>query len=102
MVNRAELPRDRALSANFTFISQNCAHNRRHHRNPDEHAREMSKKTPDWTTEQSAEMYGIRDWGNSYFDVSTKGEVVINLRDGNKTKPISLPDIVRGMRERGM
>src|SRR6187402_3339211 len=62
----------------------------------------MSKKTPDWTTEQSAETYGIRDWGNGYFDVSSKGEVVINLRDGNKTKPVSLPDIVRGMRERGM
>jgi arginine decarboxylase len=62
----------------------------------------MSKKTPDWSTEQSAETYGIRDWGNGYFDVSSKGEVVINLRDGNKTKPVSLPDIVGGMRERGM
>ncbi len=25
-----------------------------------------------------------------------------NLRDGKKTKPVSLPEIVRGMRERGM
>ena len=62
----------------------------------------MSKKTPDWSTEQSAEMYGIRDWGNGYFDVSSKGEVVINLKDGTKTKAVSLPDIVGGMRERGM
>ncbi|MFZ4768516.1 MAG: biosynthetic arginine decarboxylase, partial [Roseimicrobium sp.] len=62
----------------------------------------MTKKTPEWTTDQSAEIYGIRDWGNGYFDVSPKGEVVINLKDGTKTKPVSLPDIVRGMRERGM
>lgn len=62
----------------------------------------MSKKTPEWTIEQSAETYGVRDWGNGYFDISAKGEVVINLRDGNKTKPVSLPEIVGGMRERGM
>lgn len=62
----------------------------------------MSRKTPDWTTEQSADTYGIRDWGNGYFDVSPKGEVVINLKDGAKTKAVSLPDIVHGMRERGM
>ncbi|MEI6537126.1 MAG: biosynthetic arginine decarboxylase, partial [Verrucomicrobiaceae bacterium] len=62
----------------------------------------MTKKTPSWTIDQSAEIYGIRDWGNNYFDISAKGEVVVHLRDGNKTKPTSLPEIVRGMRERGM
>jgi len=62
----------------------------------------MSKRTPTWTAEDSANTYGIRDWGHEYFDVSAKGEVVVNLRDGTKTKPVSLPDIVRGMRERGM
>lgn len=63
---------------------------------------EMSKKLPPWSIEESATTYGIRDWGNGYFDVSAKGEVVVNLKDGTKTKPVSLPDIVRGMRERGM
>lgn len=62
----------------------------------------MSKKQPEWTVEDSAGVYGIRDWGNSYFDISNKGEVVVHLRDGKKTKPVSLPEIVRGMRERGM
>ena len=61
----------------------------------------MTKKTPAWTVDDSANMYGIRDWGNGYFDVSPKGEVVVNLKDGNKTKPVSLADIVRGMRDRG-
>lgn len=62
----------------------------------------MTKKTPPWTIDQSADIYGIRDWGNGYFDISPKGEVVVNLRDGKKTKPVSLPEIVRGMKERGM
>lgn len=62
----------------------------------------MNKKTPDWTLEDSAKTYGIRDWGNDYFDISSKGEVVVKLRDGKKTKAVSLPDIVRGMKERGM
>lgn len=62
----------------------------------------MSKKTADWTLDESIDLYGIKNWGHGYFDVSPKGEVVVNLRDGNKTKPVSLPEIVRGMRERGM
>ncbi len=62
----------------------------------------MNKKAPAWALEDSAKTYGIRDWGNDYFDISAKGEVVVKLRDGNKTKAVSLPDIVRGMRERGM
>lgn len=62
----------------------------------------MNKKAPAWTLEDSAKTYGIRDWGNDYFDISPKGEVVVKLRDGRKSKAVSLPDIVRGMRERGM
>ena len=62
----------------------------------------MRKKSPDWSIEDSANTYGIRDWGNGYFDISAKGEVVVNLRDGTKTKAVSLADIVRGMKERGM
>lgn len=61
----------------------------------------MTKNSSDWSIEQSAELYGVRNWGHGYFDISPKGEVVINLRDGNKTKAVSLPEIVRGMRERG-
>jgi arginine decarboxylase len=62
----------------------------------------MSKKDSNWSIEQSAGIYGINDWGNGYFGISQKGEVVVNLRDGKKSKAVSLPEIVRGMRERGM
>jgi arginine decarboxylase len=59
------------------------------------------RKAPAWSTEQSAQLYGIREWGHGYFDVSAKGEVVVNLKDGSKTKPVSLAQIVRGVRDRG-
>jgi arginine decarboxylase len=54
-----------------------------------------------WSTEQSAELYGIREWGHGYFVVSAKGEVVVNLRDGKRTRAVSLAQIIRGMRDRG-
>ena len=38
---------------------------------------ERRTKTPAWTIEDSAELYGIREWGHGYFDVSAKGEVVV-------------------------
>lgn len=62
---------------------------------------ERRPKPPAWTIEDSAELYGIREWGHGYFDVSNKGEVVVNLKDGKKTKPVSLAQIVKGLRERG-
>jgi arginine decarboxylase len=62
---------------------------------------EKRAKQSAWSAEESAELYGIREWGHSYFDVSSKGEVVVNLRDGKKTKPVSLAQIVKGLRERG-
>ena len=62
---------------------------------------ERRAKSPAWTIENSAELYGIREWGHGYFDISAKGEVVVNLKDGKKTKAISLAQIVKGLRERG-
>ncbi|GAA5146988.1 biosynthetic arginine decarboxylase [Prosthecobacter algae] len=58
-------------------------------------------KTAPWTINDSADLYGIREWGHGYFDVSPKGEVVVNLKDGKKPKPVSLSEIVKGLRERG-
>ncbi len=58
-------------------------------------------QSTDWSVEDSASMFGIREWGHGYFDVSSKGEVVVNLKDGKKTKPVSLVQIARGVQERG-
>jgi len=53
----------------------------------------------DWSTEQSAEIYGINNWGADYFSVSGKGEVLVHPH-GNGTG-VSLRKIVDGLTDRG-
>jgi arginine decarboxylase len=55
-----------------------------------------------WTVEQSAETYGIRNWGAGYFDVSDTGDVVITPILGNKDVKVSIPDIISGIKDRGL
>ncbi|NMA43247.1 MAG: biosynthetic arginine decarboxylase [Oligosphaeraceae bacterium] len=55
-----------------------------------------------WTVDDSAELYGIRSWGNGYFDINDKGELVILANQGGKTVSASLLDVINGIMERGM
>ena len=51
-----------------------------------------------WNPEQSAELYGIERWGNSYFGLSTEGKVTANTLNTE----VALLDIVEGMVERDL
>jgi arginine decarboxylase len=54
-----------------------------------------------WTKSKSEELYGIKNWGSTYFSISEKGEVLVNpFRD--KESAVSLMDIVSGVKERGL
>ena len=55
-----------------------------------------------WSAEDSATLYGINDWGAGYFHVNDKGELTISPNPGKDAPAVSLPDIVHGIRERGM
>jgi arginine decarboxylase len=55
-----------------------------------------------WTREKSEELYGIKNWGNSYFSISDKGEVLVNPYKDNASSAISLMDIISGIRDRGL
>ncbi len=55
-----------------------------------------------WTVAKSAELYGIRDWSAGFFQISEAGEVVVVPRPNDPEVTSSLPDIVRGLRARGM
>ena len=62
----------------------------------------MAKTPPlHWNVDDSIELYNIRNWGAGYFDVSTKGEVIIYPSGQRKGHSLSIPEIIRGMRERG-
>jgi len=54
-----------------------------------------------WTADNAAELFGIRNWGAGYFDVSEKGEVVVRPA-GAGGGGVSLMDIVAGLSDRGI
>lgn len=55
-----------------------------------------------WSAEDSAELYGIRNWGNGYFDVADDGSLVVSPFPGNNAPSVSLLDVVNGIKDRGM
>ncbi len=55
-----------------------------------------------WTTEESAELYGIRDWSDGYFSISRKGELQVCPERNSAKGAVSLMDIVSGIKERGL
>jgi arginine decarboxylase len=55
-----------------------------------------------WSVEDSADLYGIRNWSAGYFDVAHNGDVVICPYGKSKTVRVSIPNIIKGLRERGL
>ncbi len=55
-----------------------------------------------WSIDQSLELYGVRDWGEGYFDISSSGELAVQLTFGETTTQVALLDIIQGMKERGI
>lgn len=55
-----------------------------------------------WTTDQAAELYGIRHWGRGYFEISPEGEVLVRPDRRPDGPAVSLMDIVSGLRDRGL
>ena len=54
-----------------------------------------------WDVDDSRELYNIRNWGAGYFDVSPEGEAIIYPFGQGKGPSLSIPEVIRGMRERG-
>lgn len=55
-----------------------------------------------WSHEDSAELYGIRNWGAGYFDVSCRGDVVVRPFGPKSPVTVSIPAIIQGASERGL
>ena len=55
-----------------------------------------------WNTEDAAELYGIRNWGAGYFDVAETGDVVIRPFGNKNPVAVSIPQVIEGMRHRGL
>jgi arginine decarboxylase len=55
-----------------------------------------------WTAENSAELYGIRNWGAGYFDVSPGGEVIVRPNGPKSTTEVSLTHLIDECHGRGL
>ena len=55
-----------------------------------------------WTTDDARDLYGIRNWGVGYFDISEQGEVVVRPKGKGSEISVSLMNIVSGLKARGM
>ncbi|MGN0864880.1 MAG: biosynthetic arginine decarboxylase [Akkermansia sp.] len=66
------------------------------------HSSSVKRKVRNWTSSDSAELYGVDNWSNDYFNVTRAGEVAVRLTDtdGSK-KSVSLYDMMKGLAERG-
>jgi arginine decarboxylase len=58
--------------------------------------------TQAWTVEQSADLYGIKNWGCDFFDISANGNVEVKVTHGQKVTSVAVIDIIKGMKERGL
>ena len=55
-----------------------------------------------WTTQQSVDLYGVKNWGSGFFDINAAGDAVVKLANGDGTADVSLREVVAGIRERGL
>ncbi len=55
-----------------------------------------------WSAAQSAEMYGINDWGAGYFELSGQGDVMVKVPFNGTDVRVSIPEILSGIRQRGL
>lgn len=64
----------------------------------------MAKKRTlqNWSIEDSATLYGIRGWGADYFDIAPNGDVIVQPIRGKTNVSVSIPEIIKGMSERGL
>lgn len=63
----------------------------------------VRKKTLEhWTASDSADLYGVKDWGAGYFDVTENGELAVTPFQDKNGPSVSLMDIAKGVKERGM
>jgi arginine decarboxylase len=54
-----------------------------------------------WTIQDSADLYGIKNWGAGYFDISDTGNVVVTpFKD--KHISVSLKNVIQGILDRGL
>jgi len=56
---------------------------------------------PSWSTDESAELYGINNWGGGYFSINNQGHVAVDPT-GRRLATVDLKKLVDELRERDL
>lgn len=56
----------------------------------------------EWSPADAADLYGIRNWGAGYFEISDDGAVAVSVPGNGGRVAVSLMDIIAGMQQRGL
>lgn len=60
-----------------------------------------NKPSQEWTPDDSAALYGIRNWGAGFFDLNSDGEVIVTIPFPSGEARVPLMEIVSGVEQRG-
>ena len=55
-----------------------------------------------WSYQDSADLYGVKDWGATYFDVNANGDAIIRVPHDSLTIELPIIEVVEAMRLRGL
>jgi arginine decarboxylase len=66
---------------------------------PNTHA---SSLTNEWSIEEARETYGLRRWGNGYFEINDSGQVIVNAPTANGVQSVAMTDIIDGLQQQGL
>ena len=61
-----------------------------------------NSESPSWGVDQSAERYGVNEWGAGYFSVDDNGHMVVIDPENPDSPRVSLLTVMEGLRERGL
>jgi len=56
----------------------------------------------EWTPAESADLYGIRNWGAGYFDIDAQGNVTVSVPANGARVSVSLMDLIAGMQQQDL
>lgn len=63
-------------------------------------SKKISVEAETWTLEDSRQLYGIRRWGNDYFDIADDGFVSLTVPTPGGVKSVSMQRVIDGLRDR--
>jgi len=55
-----------------------------------------------WSINEARETYGVRRWGNDYFEIDESGRVIVNAPTAQGIQSVPLTDIIEGLQERNL